>query len=24
VEESGVELGNKITLYMGLPKFDKM
>ena len=24
VEESGVELANKITLYMGLPKFDKM
>ena len=24
VEESGVELMNKITLYMGLPKFDKM
>lgn len=24
VEESGVELTNKITLYMGLPKFDKM
>lgn len=24
VEESGVELSNRITLYMGLPKFDKM
>ena len=24
VEESGVELPNQITLYMGLPKFDKM
>lgn len=24
IEESGVELPNQITLYMGLPKFDKM